>query len=251
MPRRRGGVRLRLMKRYYLLCFENIDFFPVLGIIIEVLCEGASIISISDRMLSGGVYHSVWYGRGFLMDNQSNFEYNMIESLVSLLVHSENDSDSGEQDVQAANYLKHFADIMPGGFFIYRADEAETLTYLHMYDVDLQTSVNRIKKFIVDNLKNFDKLLMIKQADFSACKDDTSEAPCVTKWKKIYGDMKNGGAPFTLSQLKINGSDLIESGVPPEKIGAILKSFLYDCVIDTRLNDKKTLIRRAQKLKFD
>ncbi len=131
------------------------------------------------------------------------------------------------------------------------AEEAETLTYLHMYDVDLQTSVNRIKKFIVDNLKNFDKLLMIKQADFSACKDDTSEAPCVTKWKKIYGDMKNGGAPFTLSQLKINGSDLIESGVPPEKIGAILKSFLYDCVIDTRLNDKKTLIRRAQKLKFD
>ena len=63
------------------------------------------------------------------MDNQSNFEYNMIESLVSLLVHSENDSDSGEQDVQAANYLKHFADIMPGGFFIYRADEAETLIY--------------------------------------------------------------------------------------------------------------------------
>lgn len=56
MPRRRGGVRLRLMKRYYLLCFENIDFFPVLGIIIEVLCEGASIISISDRMLSGGGY---------------------------------------------------------------------------------------------------------------------------------------------------------------------------------------------------
>lgn len=131
------------------------------------------------------------------------------------------------------------------------AEEAETLTYLHMYDVDLQTRANRIKKFIVDNLKNFDKLLMIKQADFSACKDDTSEAPCVTKWKKIYGDMKNGGAPFTLSQLKINGSDLIESGVPPEKIGAILKSFLYDCVIDTRLNDKKTLIRRAQKLKFD
>ena len=70
------------------------------------------------------------------------------------------------------------------------AEEAETLTYLHMYDVDLQTRANRIKKFIVDNLKNFDKLLMIKQADFSACKDDTSEAPCVTKWKKIYGDMK-------------------------------------------------------------
>ena len=60
------------------------------------------------------------------MDNQENGEYNLIESLVSLLVNPLNDTG---QDTHAAYHLKHFADIMPGGFFIYRADEEETLIY--------------------------------------------------------------------------------------------------------------------------
>lgn len=58
-----------------------------------------------------------------------NLDNNMIESLVSLLTCSQNESVLGEQDVRAAYYLKHFADIMPGGFFIYQADKAETLIY--------------------------------------------------------------------------------------------------------------------------
>lgn len=63
------------------------------------------------------------------MNNQMNLDNNMIESLVSLLTCSQNESVLGEQDVRAAYYLKHFADIMPGGFFIYQADKAETLIY--------------------------------------------------------------------------------------------------------------------------
>lgn len=63
------------------------------------------------------------------MDNQAKFEYNIIESLVSVLVDPMNDSMQGEQSIQAAYHLKRFADIMPGGFFIYRADEEETLIY--------------------------------------------------------------------------------------------------------------------------
>lgn len=60
------------------------------------------------------------------MDNQANGENNLIESLVSLLVNPLNDVG---QDAHAAYHLKHFADIMPGGFFIYRADEDESLIY--------------------------------------------------------------------------------------------------------------------------
>ena len=60
------------------------------------------------------------------MDNQANGEHNLIESLVSVLVDPLDDT---VQDISAAYHLKHFADIMPGGFFIYRADEEETLIY--------------------------------------------------------------------------------------------------------------------------
>ncbi|MDE5933456.1 MAG: response regulator, partial [Lachnospiraceae bacterium] len=60
------------------------------------------------------------------MGNQANGEHNLIESLVSVLVNPLNDT---AQDAHAAYHLKHFADIMPGGFFIYRADAEETLIY--------------------------------------------------------------------------------------------------------------------------
>jgi len=60
------------------------------------------------------------------MDNQGNSEYNIIESLVAVLVDPLNDAVRG---ARAAYHLKHFTDIMPGGFFIYRADAEETLIY--------------------------------------------------------------------------------------------------------------------------
>ncbi len=62
--------------------------------------------------------------------NNQKFEYNIIESLVSVLVESPDfpaGQDCGRKE--AAYQLKQFADIMPGGFFIYRADEEETLIY--------------------------------------------------------------------------------------------------------------------------
>lgn len=63
------------------------------------------------------------------MNSQGKLNYNIIESLVSLMEGPQGDSMPGEQEVQAANHLKYFADIMPGGFFIYHANEAETLIY--------------------------------------------------------------------------------------------------------------------------
>ncbi|MDE6690787.1 MAG: HD domain-containing protein, partial [Clostridia bacterium] len=55
----------------------------------------------------------------------------------------------------------------------------------HMYDLSGAASENKVRKFIVNNLAIFDELLLLKQADFSACKDDLSTAPCVIKWKGI------------------------------------------------------------------
>lgn len=60
------------------------------------------------------------------MDKRGNGEYNIIESLVSILVNPLNGT---AQDEYTARHLKHFADIMPGGFFVYRADEKGSLIY--------------------------------------------------------------------------------------------------------------------------
>ena len=127
-------------------------------------------------------------------------------------------------------------------------EEAVLLCSLHMYDLNLQAKENKIRKLIVENNPLFDKLLLLKQADYSACKDDLSPAPCAVKWRKIYEKMIEENAPFTVKQLKIKGDELISCGVPAEKVGKILKTLLLSCAYEPKLNDGEYLKKAALKL---
>lgn len=62
------------------------------------------------------------------MINQINKEYDVIESLLSALDTSENNT-SGPSFMQTGIAIKKFMDQMPGGFFIYHADEDEQIIY--------------------------------------------------------------------------------------------------------------------------
>ena len=125
--------------------------------------------------------------------------------------------------------------------------EVARLTSLHMYDLRCDAHEGKIRKLIVKNKDIFDKLLALKQADFSACKDNSEEAPCVTKWKGIYEKMRAEGAPTELKELKIRGDEVIKCGVPARLAGKVLDELLTDCALNARLNDKKTLIARVEK----
>ena len=125
--------------------------------------------------------------------------------------------------------------------------EVARLTKLHMYDLKCDAHEGKIRKLIVANKDIFEKLLSIKQADFSACKDDLSEAPCVTKWRSIYKKMQEEGAPTELGELEIRGDELIRLGVPDKLVGKVLDALLIDCALNARLNDKKTLTARVEK----
>jgi tRNA nucleotidyltransferase (CCA-adding enzyme) len=122
---------------------------------------------------------------------------------------------------------------------------AMRLTKLHMYDLNCQAKENKIRKFIVDNFAILPQLLLIKQADFSACKDNMNEAPCVTKWKNIIKKMQSEGAPFTTKQLKIRGDELIALGLPPQKTAETLHYMLEECAMNARLNQRDRLIHLA------
>lgn len=127
------------------------------------------------------------------------------------------------------------------------SEEVVRLTALHMYDLRGDARESRIRKLIIENKDIFDKLLMIKQADFSACKDDTGEAPCVTKWRVIYNKMLAEGAPTGLKQLAVRGDELIAAGVPAREVGKVLEQLLYECALNAKLNDKKILLSRIEK----
>lgn len=112
----------------------------------------------------------------------------------------------------------------------------------HMYDLSGQASENKIRKFIVAHLDIFDDLLLLKQADFSACKDNLSEAPCVKKWKNIFEKMKNEGVPLTLKQLAVRGDELIGAGICADETGKTLKFLLAECAMGNVPNQKDKLV---------
>lgn len=128
------------------------------------------------------------------------------------------------------------------------AEETERLIRLHMYDFRGDAKENKIRRFIVQNYDIYDKILYLKQADFSACKDDLSEAPTVAKFKRIKARMEAEGAPFTLKELDIKGNELLSMGFPPVSVGQTLSKLLYDCAISEVANDKAALLKRARKV---
>ncbi len=127
-------------------------------------------------------------------------------------------------------------------------EETCILISLHMYDLRCDAKITKAKKFIVKNLAIFDKLLKVKQADFSACTDDMRTAPFVEKYTKIYGDMKREGVPFTLRELNLKGDALIKAGFAPADVGKTLESLLMDCCTGQVENEYERLLSRAVKI---
>ncbi len=126
------------------------------------------------------------------------------------------------------------------------AAEAAELTALHMYDMRCDARENKIRKFMVKNYAVLDKLLLLKQADYSACRDDTSTAPCVEKWRGIYGKMVEDGVPFTLKDMKVRGGEIIAAGAAPSSVGGILEKLLYDCAVGAVKNEREALLKRCR-----
>ena len=124
------------------------------------------------------------------------------------------------------------------------------LTALHMYDLRCDARENKVRKFIVKNLKYFDELMLLKQADFSACRDDLSPAPSVVKMTAILQKMKEEGVPLDLKRLAVRGDELIEAGCPKELTGKTLENLLLACAVGQTENAKEKLISYAQKSRF-
>lgn len=127
-------------------------------------------------------------------------------------------------------------------------EEVARLIALHMYDLRGDARENKVRRFIVENIDVFTKILYLKQADFSACKDNLEAAPSVLKLKAVYRKMADEGLPFTLKELNIKGNDLLNEGFLPSAVGVTLNKLLLDCAIKAVANTKEKLVERARKV---
>lgn len=130
-------------------------------------------------------------------------------------------------------------------FSVKQTERVSSLVKWHMYDFDCKARDNKIRRFIVFHGDIIDDLLLLKQADFSACKDDLSQAPGVVKWKRIRGEMAAEGVPMSLKELDIRGDALIAAGIEPQNVGKALGFLLGECAADARLNRGEKLIKLA------
>lgn len=119
----------------------------------------------------------------------------------------------------------------------------------HMLDVDCKMKESKVRSFILSNADIFEEVLMLKQADFSACKDDLSICPTVKKWKEIYNQMKKDGTPFTVKELAVNSGDVMNAGFNGEDIGKVLRRLLKDCQNNPKENVKAKLLQKIAKFK--
>lgn len=116
----------------------------------------------------------------------------------------------------------------------------------HMKDLDLKMGENKVRKYIVKNYHRIGELFMIKQADFSACKDDTSECPTIKKWKDIISKMKSEGAPLTKKELAVTATDLMGVGLKGKEIGEKLNELHMHAVVNPQDNEREKLLRLAK-----
>ncbi len=117
------------------------------------------------------------------------------------------------------------------------------LVKFHMYDFNCETNEPKLRRFFVTNIDILDDLMKLKQADFSACKDDTSVCPTNVKWQALLDKMREEKTPFSLKELAVNGLDVLEQNVPPKFVGAVLKALLMHVAVFPNENEPERLKR--------
>ena len=121
------------------------------------------------------------------------------------------------------------------------------LTRLHMYDLDGKVREGKIRRFLVENADIYPLLALVKQADYSGCKDDLSTCPTLLKWEKIRKKMVSEGVPFSLKELAVKGNDL-KDVVPAKYISKLLHELLLLCAQNGAQNNRTALLSAAEKL---
>ncbi len=116
----------------------------------------------------------------------------------------------------------------------------------HMYDLDCKASENKLRRFFVTHYELIDDLIKLKQADFSACMDDLSEAPTVRRWKSLLAKLKAENAPLTLKELALNGRDLLSLGIEQTYFSALLEKLLLHACCHPADNRKERLLKLAK-----
>ena len=107
---------------------------------------------------------------------------------------------------------------------------------------------SKVRRDILEQYDLLPELFSLRQADFSACKDDLSPAPGVVRWQGVLAKMRAEGVPFSLRELAVNGADLTALGIRGGRVGETLKDLLLYCAQDGARNTRAALLRHLKNM---
>ncbi len=118
----------------------------------------------------------------------------------------------------------------------------------HNYDLDGSTSLNKLRVFIAKNHSIMDDLIALKKAD--ALATGMAAEPVTVRMEAVYDQMKAENCPMKLSELAINGADILAAypDAAKDKTGKTLHALLEEVVMNPPLNNREWLLKRAGSL---
>lgn len=128
----------------------------------------------------------------------------------------------------------------------------DILILIENHDVRIDTSAPGVKRMMSKTGKLFEKLLLLQEADNLAknLKFFKDKKKKLNEAQDIYKIILAEHQPYMISDLTVNGKDLIKLGYKPGRsLGDCLKTLLDEVIIDPALNRREYLLSRARKLK--
>ena len=125
------------------------------------------------------------------------------------------------------------------------ADRVAETIRLHMFDLTDEASEATLRKrFAGFGRERTRDLIAIREADVRGSWIKTGFV--AERWRSVFDAMQREGAPFSESELKVTGEDVMkELGLPPgERVGKIKRKLLERCAVHPEENEKKLLLKR-------
>lgn len=137
---------------------------------------------------------------------------------------------------------------------INKEDINDILELIKYHDILIEPKKKSIKKMLSrlnGRTVQFQRLLQVKKADFSAQSPDklATRLKYINEIEEKFMEIINENPCTTLKDLEVNGRDLIEIGVPAGKrMGEILNILLDEVINDNLDNNKEALLNKVKEI---
>lgn len=126
-------------------------------------------------------------------------------------------------------------------------ERTSRLVGLHMFNVDNKTKASKCRRFIATNIDYIDDYLEFRYADGMATNSSNYDNSSAQRILTIKLEMLKNNLPMSITDLAVNGSDLLELGYIGKEIGIALKEIWLKSLDNNEVLSRQELLKKLSK----